>query len=66
MSFGWSSKELEKFQNRIINTQNIRFKKFKKWSTKHYSKIGPQTLLKNWFTNVTKKIVPQTLIKTES
>ena len=36
MSFGCSSKELEKFQNRILNTQRVKS-----------SKSVPQMLLKN-------------------
>ena len=38
MSFGCSSKELEKFQNRILNTQSGRLKMF--------LKNDPQTLPK--------------------
>ena len=53
MSLGCFSKEPEKFQNRILNIQRVRFKKFKKMIHKHYlklthkhnSKIDPQTLL---------------------
>ena len=30
MSFGCSSNQPEKIQNRILNTQRVRFKKFKK------------------------------------
>ena len=30
MSFGCSSKEPEKFENRILNTQRVTFKTFKK------------------------------------
>ena len=60
MSFGCSNKELQKFKNRILNTQWFRFKKFQKCSTNvtqklvHscYSKLDPQLLLKNWTTNV--------------
>ena len=56
MSFGCSSKELEKFL-KIIH--------------KRYSKTDPQTLLKNWPTNVTQKVIrkcyskrdPQMLLK---
>ena len=46
MSFGCSSRELEKFQNRILNTQRVRFKKFKKNIHKRYLKSDSQTLLK--------------------
>ena len=54
MPFDCSSKELKKFQNEIINTQRVRFQKFKKWSTdisqklvhNCFFKIDPKTLLK--------------------
>ena len=52
MSFGCSSKEYEKFQDRMI-LKGLGLKSSKKWSTnvvpklthKRYSKIDPQTLL---------------------
>ena len=63
MSFGCSSEELKKllnakkFENRIINTQRGRLRKFKndleKWSFVRYSRSDPQTLIKNWATTVT-------------
>ena len=69
MSFCCFSTELEKLLNakklpyKIINTQRIRLKNLKKWSTnvtqkvihKRYSKVEPQALLKNWPSNVTQK-----------
>ena len=69
MSFSCFSIELEKLLNtrklpyKIINTQRIRLKNLKKWSTnvtqkvihKRYSKVEPQALLKNWPSNVTQK-----------
>ena len=87
MSFSCFSIELEKLLNakklpyKMINTQRIKLKNLKKWSTnvthkvieKPYSKIDPQTLLKKWSTNVTQKlnhkryskINPQTLLKSD-
>ena len=57
MFFRCSNRKLEKLQNKILNTQRVRLKKFKKLSIHvtqkltHncycYSKVGPQTLLKN-------------------
>ena len=46
MSFGYSSKEHEKFQNRILNTQSVRLNKVQKTIHKRYSKSDPQPLLK--------------------
>ena len=49
ITFGCSSKKVEKFpnakifKNRILSTQSVRF--------------YPKTLLKNWFTKVTEKVI---------
>ena len=45
MSFGCFSKEGEKFQNRILNTQSVRFKEFKQIIHSCYSKSDPQMLI---------------------
>ena len=79
MSFGGSSEKLEKllnaknFQNKIINTQRVRLKKWwqsllKKWHTnrsqklnhERYSKVKPQLLFKK---KRYSKIGPQTFLK---
>ena len=54
MPFGCSGKEIEKFQNKTLNTKRVRVKKSKRVPTNHtekvthkrYFKIDPQLLLK--------------------